>query len=142
MDDWLQVYRRSWAHESAEEALAFYARLFNEAPAAIIVTTPDFTIVDVNIAAQHLLNRALAVLKGTPFQRNIAAADRTAFSGIARQIISEPGRITRPLLVRTGDDREVEVSLIACALRGDDGEAQSVMMLLLERGENVTSDLL
>ena len=142
MDDWLQVYRRSWAHESAEEALVFYARLFDQAPAAIVVTQPDFAIIDVNIAAQKLLQRPLAALRGRPFQRNIASADRTAFSGIARQIISEPGRVTRPLLLKTGDDQEVEVSLIACALRGDDGEVQSIMILLLERGENVTSDIL
>jgi PAS domain S-box-containing protein len=142
MDSWLQAYRRSWTHETSEEALSFYARLFDEAPAAIIVTNRDFAIIDANIAAQNLLQRRLTVLKGKPFHQNIAPTDRTAFSVIARQIISEPGRVTRPLLLKTGDDRNVEVSLIACALRGEDGEAQSVMILMLERGETVTSDIL
>ena len=141
MDSWLQSYRRSWTHETSEEALGFYARLFSEAPAAIIVTNPDFVIVDANIAAQQLLHRPITVLKGKPFQRNIAPKDRTAFSVIARQIISEPGRVTRPLLLKSAEE-EVEIALIACALRGDQGQAQSVVMLLLERGENISSDIL
>ena len=142
MDRWLQAYRRSWTHETSEEALGFYARLFDEAPAAIIVTDPDFTIIDVNIAAQQLLKRPLTALKGKPFSHNIAPKDRTVFSVIARQIISEPGRVTRPLLMKAASDHDVEVSLIACALRDDKQKAESVVILLLERGEDVTSDIL
>ena len=142
MGSWLQSYRRSWTHATSEEALGFYSRLFDEAPAAIIVTQPDFVIIDVNVAAQRLLQRPLAEIKGKGFQRIIAANDRTAFSVIASQIISEPGRVTRPLLLKCGDDQEVEVSLIASALRDDNGQPQSIVMILLERGDNVTSDML
>lgn len=143
MDGWLQAYRRSWTHETREEALVFYARLFDEAPAAIVVTRPDLVIIDVNIAAQALLQRPLTELKGQPFQRIIGVSDRIAFSTIARQIVSEPERVTRPLLVKCGGHaEEVEVSLIARALRGDQGEVHSIVMILLERGLNVTSDML
>lgn len=142
MDSWLQAYRRSWTHETSEEALGFYARLFDEAPAAIIVTDSNFTIIDVNIAAQHLLQRSVTVLKGKSFSRNIAAKDRTAFSVIARQIVSEPDRVTRPLLMKPAGECEVEVSLIACALRDDQQKVERIVMLLLERGDDVTSDIL
>jgi hypothetical protein len=61
---------------------------------------------------------------------------------IAREIISSPGRVTRPLLLKTADDGEVEVSLIACAFRGKNDVPEMVMLLLLERGENISSDIL
>ena len=142
MDAWLQVYRRAWTHESVEEALAFYARLFDEAPAAILVTSPDFAIIDANVSAQQLLQRSLSTMKNKPFRLHVAAQDRAVFSAIARQILAEPGRVTRPLLLKSSDDRMVEVSLIACALRDEQGHPQSVVMVLLERGEDVTSDIL
>ena len=142
MDLWLEAYRRTWIHETTEEALGFYARIFDQAPAAMMVTEPSFVITDANIAAQQLLKRPLANLRGKPFQRNIAQADRTAFAAIAHEIISSPGRVTRPLLLKTADDGEVEVSLIACAFRDKNDVPEMVMLLLLERGENISSDIL
>jgi hypothetical protein len=142
MDMWLETYRRTWAHETAEEALAFYARIFNEAPAAIVITQPSFAIWDANISAQRMLQRSLPALRGKSFHHYVAAADRTAFGAIAREIVSVPGRVTRPLLVRTSHDRLLEVSLVACALRDADEKPSMIVMMLLERGDDISSDIL
>lgn len=142
MDLWLEAYRRTWAHETAEEALSVYARIFDEAPAAIIVTRPDFTISDANVSAQRMLQRSLTTLRGKSFHRCVAAADSTAFAAIAKQIVSVPGSVTRPLLVKSSDDTQVEVALIACAMRDAEGQPEMIVMILLERGEEISSDIL
>jgi PAS domain-containing protein len=142
MDMWLDAYRRTWTHESADEALAFYARVFDEAPAAIVTTDGNFVITDANVSAQQLFQKSLTALKGNPFIQNVARVDRAAFTAIGREITSERGRVTRPLLVRTSQDCDSEVSLVGCALRDERGEPEMVVLILLERGENVSSDIL
>jgi PAS domain S-box-containing protein len=142
MDLWLEAYRRTWAHETPEEALAFYARIFDEAPAAIIVTQPNFAISDANVSAQRMLQRSVSALRGKLFHRYVAAADRIAFAAIAKQIISVPGSITRPLLMNSSDDSQVEVSLIACALRDAENNPEMIMLMLLDRGDQISSDIL
>ena len=138
----LEGYRRAWTHENPEDSLVFYARVFDEAPAAMVVTQPNFLVTDANIAAQHLFQRSLNTLKGKPFEHNVAQQDLTAFSAIQREIIETPGQHTRPLLIRTADGRNVEVSMIATAFRDLNENPEFVMLILLERGENISSDIL
>ena len=138
----LEDRRRVWVHDTPEDALVFYNRLFDEAPAAMVVTQPNFLVTDANIAARHLLQRSLTTLQGRPFEHNVSQQDRTAFSAIQREIIEKPGPHTRPLLLRPADDRNVEVSMIATAFRDSNENADFVMLILLERGENISSDIL
>ena len=142
MNLFFERHRRAWTHETAEDALVFFSRLFDEAPAAMVVAQPNFLVTDANIAAQQLFQRPLSTLKGKPFEHNVAEQDLAAFSAIQREIIDTPGRHTRPLLIRTGDDRNVEVSMIAAAFRDRNDKPEYVMLILLERGENISSDIL
>ena len=142
MDMSLAAYRRKWIHETVEDALAFYSRVFDEAPAAIITTDANFVITDANVTAQKLFQKTLGDLRGKPFIQSVAQADRHFFAAISAEIRLEPGRVTRPLLIRTPDNRESEVSLVACGVRGESGEPEMIIMIILERGENISSDML
>jgi PAS domain S-box-containing protein len=142
-DAWLQRFRKSSRpHETPEDALAFYTRIFFEAPVAILILTKEYVVADANLAAEQLLKRPVDVLRGKPFQRNVAKSDRRAFTGISAVITGEESRITRPLRLVNAEGNETEAALIASALRDDKGEPEFIMMMFFERGEKVTSDIL
>ena len=142
-DLWLRSYRKSLKpYETAGDALAFYTRIFNHAPAAMLILGPEFLVADANIEAQKLLRTTLENLRGIPFSRQIARTDRTAFAEISRQILTEHTSVTRPLLLGEEGHETIEVSATACALRDDDGNPEFIMLLLLDRSDDVTSDML
>jgi PAS domain S-box-containing protein len=142
-DAWLRSYRRSLKpYETAGDALAFYTRIFDHAPVAMMILGADFLIADANIEAQKLLKKTLETLRGKPFNRHIAKEDRAAFAEISHEILRDHGRVTRPLLMTPGEDLTIEVSVTACALRDDEGNTEFIMLLLMDRSDDVTFDIL
>lgn len=142
-DAWLRSYRRSLKpYESAGDALAFYTRIFDHAPVAIMILGPQFLIADANIEAQKLLRKSLELLRGKPFNRHVAKPDRAAFAEISHEILRDHTRVTRPLLLILGEDQTAEVSATACAIRDDAGNTEFIMLLLIDRSDDVSSDML
>ncbi len=55
-DNWLRAYRKSVrSHPSIESALAYFKRIFDDAPAPFIITNTDLIITDANNAALEML---------------------------------------------------------------------------------------
>lgn len=142
-DAWLRSYRRSLKpYETAGDALAFYTRIFDHAPVAMMILGSDFLIADANIEAQKLLRNTLENLRGKPFNRHIAKPDRAAFAEISHEILRDHKRITRPLLLLPDEEMTIEVAVTACALRDDGGKTEFIMLLLMDRSDDVSSDIL
>ena len=141
-DSWLRTYPRvAQHHDNTLKALIFYRRIFDEAPFPLIVTTMDFLIVDANFAAQQLLGRDLRQLTGTPFSTSISRVDRDLFAGLS-DLIRDKRRISRPVSIRAAMEKEIETSLIARAIPDDEGLPEFVLILLNDRSDSVTSDIL
>lgn len=142
-DAWLRRFRQSSRpHETPNDALAFYSRIFLEAPVAMLIITMDYAVADANLAAQKLLGRPVNTLRGKPFQQNVAKSDRRAFTGIRGVIRDEKSIVTRPLRLVNAGGNETEASLIASAIRDETGEPEFIIMMFFERGKKITEDML
>lgn len=142
-DAWLRSYQRSLKpDEPAGDALALYTRIFDYAPVAIMILGPQFLITDANIEAQMLLRKNLESLRGYPFNRHVAKSDRAAFAEISHEILRDCTRVTRPLLLVLGEQETAEVSVTACTIRDDEGNTEFIMLLLADRSDDVSSDML
>jgi PAS domain S-box-containing protein len=125
-----------------EASLAFYSRLFVDSPLATIVTTAAFEVADANNAAQRLFRRSIAEMRGRKFELSIAGSDRDAFKEIFVELSDATSPISRPLLLKVRDGITAEVIVTASMIRTAEGEPEFALMVFLERGENISSDIL
>jgi len=142
-DPWLRRFNRSSRfHESPDDALAFYTRIFMEAPLGIVILTPNHSVADLNVAAQRQLQRPLEKIRGKPFVRNVAKSDRHAFMDIMYEIDGNSGKTQRPLRLVDPSGKETELTVIGSAVTQDDGKVEYVMLMLVDSGDNESLDIL
>jgi len=141
-DPWLRSYRRSvQAYGTVADTLEFYRRIFLESPVAIIVTTISLQIADANIAAQKMLNMRLKQLRGRRFHSHVARADREAFTAIVADLRDGRNSVSRPVLLNTTGGVEMEAMLNASVIRTAKGEPEFLLLVLHDRGDDVSSDM-
>jgi PAS domain S-box-containing protein len=132
-DPWRRAYRRSIrVHGTIGNALRYFTQIFEEAPAPYIVTTPRLTIVDANFAAQKMLRRSLAVVRGKPLPLMVAASDRPVFRQMVGEILQSRTRVARPLTIRPVGGEEFEIIFNATVIRDSDEMPVYVFWLFLD----------
>jgi PAS domain S-box-containing protein len=142
-DAWDEIHRRSIRdYGDPQQSLAFYLRLFVESPIAMIVTTPHLEVADANTAAQRLFQRSLTQMRGRQFELSVANTERDVFKEILLELRDATSPVSRPLLLKIRDDVTVEAIVTASMIRTQEGEPEFTIMVFLERGENISSDIL
>ncbi len=131
-DVWLKAYRRATRiHGTVGSALGYFTRIFEEAPAPYIVTTPQLIIADANLEAQSLMKRQLAAVRGKPLQLIVAPSDRTAFRTIASDLLASQDKLARPLKLQYLSGAEFDVVFHARVIRNEMGDPQFIYWLFL-----------
>jgi PAS domain S-box-containing protein len=142
-DPWLRRFRKaSRTHETPDDALAFYSRVFLEAPVPIVILGRNHSVADVNVAAQQLVKRSLEKLRGKPFVRIVAKDDRPAFMKLAEDLASDIQKTSRPIRLVDIAGTVIDVAMIASSVRSENGELEFMVLVFLENGVNVSSDYL
>jgi len=142
-DPWLRRFRRaSRTHESPNDALTFYSRIFLEAPLPIVILASNHSVADANVSAQQLVKRSLEKLRGKPFVRMVAKDDRPAFMEIAQDLSSDIQKTSRPIRLINISGTVIDVAMIASSVRDENGELEFMVLVFLENGVNVSSDYL
>lgn len=97
-DAWLARYERlERHHEGHDDDLAYFKRIFDEAPAAYVVTRATHLIVDANSAAQRMFNWPLDQLRGKPLNLFVSTSGRHIFRTLVRDIEAAADSVVRPL---------------------------------------------
>jgi PAS domain S-box-containing protein len=112
-DPWVRRYPHAQRNDGEHDA-SYFRALFEDAPAAYIITDADFTIIDANRAAQDLTSRRLDQLLGKPLSVIVPPSDTSAFRSILDEVRARM-TVNRPVRVITRDGREQECSFIAKA---------------------------
>jgi len=142
-DSWYRAYVTSNEHlGTPEENAAYFARIFEEAPAPYIVTDPSMLIRDANRAAQRILKRPLLWLRGKPLYSVVAKGERRAFNAIAPDIVATHTVMTRPLRLQPAQGEEIDVFFSACAARDRSGKPETIFWIFLHPLEPWNEDLL
>jgi len=131
-DAWLARYvGLERHHEGHNNHLAYFKRIFDEAPAAYVVTGATHLIVDANGAAQRMFNRPLDQLRGKPLNLFVSTSDRQIFRTLITDIEAADDTVVRPLSI--GPDREMDKDVIfsARAMRGPDGNVEGIYWLFV-----------
>ena len=142
-DNWLRAYRKSVrSHPSIESALAYFKRIFDDAPAPYLITNLNLVVTDANNAAQHMLRRPLAILKEKPLLVIVARDDRRALRGMASELVSGQDGIVRPLRIQPY--RRDALDIVVSASVGRDGNAvpECIFWIFLHPLERLNEDLL
>ncbi len=82
--------------ETARKHNDYFRRLFDEAPAACVVTDFECNVIDANQAAETMLRRPLAGMRDKPFQLMIAVSDRPNFRKIVSDLLKSVFESSRP----------------------------------------------
>jgi len=131
-DAWLGRYERlERHHQGHDDDLAYFKRIFDDAPAAYVVTGAAHLIVDANGAAQRMFNRPLDQLRGKPLNLFVSTSDRHIFRTLITDIEAADDTVVRPLSI--GPDREMGKDVIFCAraMRGPDGNVEGIYWLFV-----------
>jgi PAS domain S-box-containing protein len=142
-DPWLRRFQKSSrTHETPDDALDFYSRIFLEAPVPIVILARNHSIADANVTAQQLVKRSLEKLRGKPFVRIVAKDDRPAFIEIARDLASDIQKTSRPIRLVDVSGTIIDVAMIAASVRDANGELEFMVLVFLDNGLNVSADYL
>jgi PAS domain S-box-containing protein len=133
-DLWFSQYERGHGpHGSLNESLRYFTRVFEEAPAAYVITDANMLITNANAQAQRLFQRAISRLKGKPITLFIAESERDTFRRIiVRDVLDSREPVKRPLKLRIGT-REGDVLFSASAMRNAEGSAECVAWIFHDR---------
>ena len=142
-DSWYRAYASSNPQRgSNEESNAYFARVFEDAPAAYIVTDPGMLIRDANKAAQRLLKRPLIWLRGKPIFSVVAREERAAFHALTPELLRVQSVMTRPLRIQPAQGEVIDAFFSACTARDDSGKPEAVFWIFMEPLESRNEDLL
>jgi PAS domain S-box-containing protein len=142
-DSWYREYASSNPqHGSNAESSTYFARVFEDAPAAYIVTDPNMLIRDANKAAQRLLNRALAALRGKPIFSIVAKEERRAFHALTPELLDVQTVMTRPLRIQPARGETIDAFFSACTARNENGKPEAVFWIFMQPLESRNEDLL
>lgn len=142
-DNWLRAYRKSLrSHPSIESALAYFKRIFDDAPAPYLVTNLDLVITDANVAAQRMLRRSLLILREKPLLVIVAREDRPALRVIASDLLHSQKQITRPLRIQPFKDQPLDIVVSARVCCDQENVPECVFWIFLHPLESLNEDLL
>lgn len=142
-DSWvLQYERHGRLHGSVDEALAYFQRIFDDAPAPYLITNPQLLITDANAAAQRMLNRSIENMHGKPLYLFVSPSERQVFRTMARAIIDAGDSLVRPLCIQPDGSAETDVIFSARVVRGADNEVDCIFWLFVHSITPEGSDLL
>jgi hypothetical protein len=116
--------------------------MFDESPAACVVTDPACIVIDANRAAEVMLLRSGPMMRRKPFSLLVATSDRLNFAAIAVDILSQPFGSGRPLSMKPSRGDDIEVVFNAFMMRGDDGRPEMISWVFLESACGPGSDLI
>ena len=142
-DNWLRAYRRSVrSHPSIESALAYFKRIFDDAPAPYLITNLNLVVTDANNAAQQMLRRSLVILKEKPLLVIVAREDRRALRGMASELVSGQAGIIRPLRIQPYRRGSVDIVVSASVCRDGNSVPECIFWIFLHPLERLNEDIL
>jgi len=142
-DNWLRAYRRSVrSHPSIESALAYFKRIFDDAPAPYLITNLNLVVTDANNAAQQMLRRSLVILKEKPLLVIVAREDRRALRGMASELVSGQAGIIRPLRIQPYRRESVDIVVSASVCRDGNSVPECIFWIFLHPLERLNEDIL
>lgn len=144
-DLWYSQYEQTHGpHGSLEESLRYFMRVFEEAPAAYVITDSHLVVTNVNATAQRMFGRDFARLKGKPLSLLVAESDREAFRRIlTRAVLDSQDSISRPLKLRIdGGKADADIPFTARVLRDQEGNPQCVCWIFHDRHRTSDEDIL
>lgn len=110
----------------------YFRLLFEQGPAACIVTDADGVVIGANRAAETLLLWSLSEMLDKPFRGMIATSDVQMFDKIAADILVASFGSSRPLCLKPRTGPETDVLFKASVIRGEDRTPQFISWVLLE----------
>ena len=142
-DIWYNQYERGHGpHGSLTESLHYFTRVFEEAPAAYVITDPHLLITNANAEAQRLFGRTFSQLKGRPIALLMAASDTDTFRRIiAPAVLAAQEAVSRPLRLQIADG-EAEIPFSASVMRDSHGLPQSIAWVFHDRHKVGSDDIL
>ena len=142
-DNWLRAYRKSVrSHPSIESALAYFKRIFDDAPAPYLITNLNLVVTDANNAAQQMLRRPLAILKEKPLLVIVAREDRRALRGMASELVGGQAGIVRPLRIQPYRRDALDIVVSASVCRDGNAVPVCIFWIFLHALERLNEDLL
>ena len=128
--------------DAAKYRVDYLRLLFDEAPAACIVTDSACLVIDANRAAETMLLQPRSGMLDKPFQRMIAVSDRQTFEKIAADMLLSVFDTSRPLCMKPHTGAEVDVLFKARMVRNMDGDPEFISWVFLESLASDPRDLL
>jgi PAS domain S-box-containing protein len=128
--------------DSAKNRVDYFRLLFEEAPAACVVTDSACLVIDANRAAERILLQPLSGMLDKPFQRMIAVSDQPTFEKIVSDLLLSIFNVSRPLCMKPRTGAEVDVLFKASMIRNNDGDPQFISWIFLESLASDPRDLL
>ena len=115
------------------QSLAYFARVFEEATAAYLVTNPSLVITNANRAAERLFGRPTSQLKGLQMTSLVAESDRDTFLEIIASAILEAEKpVSRPLKLQIASG-DAEIPFSATVLRDQTRAPESICWVFHDR---------
>ena len=108
-------------------------RIFDDAPAAWIFTTPQCLVLDANRAAEAIFVRPLASFRNKPLRLLIALSDRAIFSSMSSNLFTFPFNSSRPLAIQPLKGEEIDVIFRAALMRTPGGEPEFISWIFMEQ---------
>jgi PAS domain-containing protein len=128
--------------DSAKHLVDYFKLLFDEAPAACVVTDSACIVIDANRAAETMLLRPLSGMVDKPFQRMIALSDLQTFEKIAADMLLSVFNTSRPLCMKPRTGADVDVLFKARMIRTREGAPEFISWVFLESLATGSRDLL
>ena len=119
----------------------YFRLLFQQAPAACVVTNSACIVIDANRAAETILLWPLSLMREQPFQHMIGIADRDIFDTMAADMLLHSFDASRPLCMKPQVGDEIDVLFKARTIRRPDGTPEFISWIFLETLGSGLADL-
>jgi PAS domain S-box-containing protein len=116
--------------------------LFELAPAAYIVTDPEFVIEDANTAAAGLFKQPVDELIGRPLTMFVEPRERPIFQSMVAESLKAVKQLVQPLTLQPVSGSEVEVLFSARVVHDANGGVGTIHCLLVEGFQEEQGELL
>jgi PAS domain-containing protein len=120
----------------------YFRLLFQEAPAACVVTDSACIVIDANCAAETILLWPLSLMREQPFQHMVGIADREIFDTMAADMLLHSFDASRPLCMKPLVGEEIDVLFKARTIRTPDGTPEFISWIFLETPGSGSAELL
>lgn len=123
----LENKRMALANELIEKSRNEYVQLFDTAPCAFIVLSPEGNIKKVNFLGASLLGQERMVLLDTPFEKYISAESKELFNNFLNELYEKKTRIT--VNISLADELRIPNEMEISGLFSDSSKEFSIVLL-------------